>query len=401
MKTLTRICMGFCIVCLLAWIVPVACMVKVRPDEIGVRQSSFSGVYKEDLAPGWHWRIPGIHKIHRLPRDYYFLDYTKEAKGRLHIRTKDNNIVHIDVTVPIQIVRGTAHNLVSEGKHLRDANGVYRFQRLAHESTVSVLREELAKLTSAEFWDTEQRIKVVEKTKVKLNKALEEFHVRASGVLIRAVYFQERYEQKQQQKQLNVQKRKLDAAQQKVAKKQQSLDNYKHHSEALAAERKQAIIKTRHDLERSFNVGFIETKGDTSPGAARRLLKAMSKDDKLALRKKAAETLSIPVDDVGDKYLLGIKNIQAETLEYKSRVSAEAHAIKSRLVAEGKAKIAMVQGQYESRINQLLNSPAGRAYVAWSAAANVTFANELTFQSRDGIPSILRLRRFAQQFMGR
>ena len=44
--------------------------------------------------------------------------------------------------------------------------------------------------------------------------------------------------------------------------------------------------------------------------------------------------------------------------------------------------------------------PDIRAYVAWKAAGKVTFAKELTFSSQDGVPSILRLRRFAEQFMG-
>jgi hypothetical protein len=38
--------------------------------------------------------------------------------------------------------------------------------------------------------------------------------------------------------------------------------------------------------------------------------------------------------------------------------------------------------------------------VAWTAAGNVTFAKDLTFSSRDGIPSVLRLRQFAEEFIG-
>jgi hypothetical protein len=48
----------------------------------------------------------------------------------------------------------------------------------------------------------------------------------------------------------------------------------------------------------------------------------------------------------------------------------------------------------------LLGSPAGKAYVAWQAADNVKFADTLTFSSSEGIPSVLRLRAFAAQFMG-
>ena len=64
------------------------------------------------------------------------------------------------------------------------------------------------------------------------------------------------------------------------------------------------------------------------------------------------------------------------------------------------ALVAKVQGAYEAKLNALLSSPAGRAYVAWNAAANVSFSQTLTFSSQEGIPSVLRLRRFAEQFMG-
>ena len=60
-----------------------------------------------------------------------------------------------------------------------------------------------------------------------------------------------------------------------------------------------------------------------------------------------------------------------------------------------------IRGNYEGRVNQLLNSPAGRAYVGYNAADKVRFASELTFQSSEGIPSVLRLGNFARTFMGR
>jgi hypothetical protein len=81
-------------------------------------------------------------------------------------------------------------------------------------------------------------------------------------------------------------------------------------------------------------------------------------------------------------------------------VNTEADAIEARLAAEGGALGAKVQGEYENKLNALLGSPAGKAYVAWQAAANVKFSDVLTFSSADGIPAVLRLRQFAEQFMG-
>ena len=106
------------------------------------------------------------------------------------------------------------------------------------------------------------------------------------------------------------------------------------------------------------------------------------------IRAEAAKVFGLDSpDSVTDAYLLGIKNIQAETLEYKNRVTAEGEAVSARLEAEGDALLAKVQGEYETKLNALFGSPAGRAYVAWKAAGKVSFAKELTFSSQDGIPA--------------
>jgi hypothetical protein len=100
------------------WILPAACLTRVEPSEIGVRQSAMSGVHEEDKRPGWHWRVVGIHKMIVLPSTYFMLQYAEDDKDPqkgLVIRTSDNNTVLLDVTVPIRIKPGEAHSLVVEG----------------------------------------------------------------------------------------------------------------------------------------------------------------------------------------------------------------------------------------------------------------------------------------------
>ena len=63
--------------------------------------------------------------------------------------------------------------------------------------------------------------------------------------------------------------------------------------------------------------------------------------------------------------------------------------------------MAVIRGAFEARVNQLLASPAGRAYVAYNVAASVNFAETLTFQSSDGVPSVLNLGEMAKGLMGR
>ena len=76
MSRLAKIAKVAVIGALILWIVPAVFTARVQPNEIGIRQSAMSGVLAEDLGPGWHWRIPGIHKLIVLPSSYFMLDFT-------------------------------------------------------------------------------------------------------------------------------------------------------------------------------------------------------------------------------------------------------------------------------------------------------------------------------------
>ncbi|HWO24729.1 MAG TPA: SPFH domain-containing protein [Kofleriaceae bacterium] len=403
MSSFVQVSKAIVIGTLALWIVPTACLTRVEPSEIGVRQSAMSGVHEDDQAPGWHWRVAGIHKMIVLPSTYFMLDYTDDDKGPqkpLVIRTKDNNTVLLDVTVPIRIKPGEAHSLVVKGNHVTDSDGRFRYQRLAEETATSVLREEMATLDSVGFYSTERRLVATAKTLEQLNKQLAPMHLEAQSVLVRQVTFRAEYEKQLQQIQLNEQNKLLDAAAQKLAGVQQSLDNYVQGTNAQVAARTQDWVKRQAELERAYQVGLLDVP-DAAPGGARAKLAALPPPDQTALKEQAAKLFGLDAASVTDGYLIGIKNIQAETLEYKNRVTASADAIQGRLESEGDAMVAKVQGEYETKLNALLGSPAGRAYVAWRAAENVKFGATLTFSSADGIPSVLRLRQFAEQFMGR
>lgn len=401
MKTIIRISMVIVIFTIVLWLLSAIFIVHIGPHEIGVRKSAASGVSKEDLKPGWGWRLPGVHSIIKLPATYYFLDYSSGDNNDLKIRTKDNNNVRLDVSVPVRILPGRANQLVSDGNHVSISENRYRYQELAEKITVSVLREYLAELDSVGFYNSTRRLEVAATALEKLNEALEPLHLQAEVVLIRAVRFRSEYENQLQQIQLNEQNKLLDQASQKVADQQQELDNYQSGTNAQASAREQDWLKRKADLERAYQVGFIDLGDDVTPGAARRAIAALNEEGLISLKEQAAKVYGVDtIETVSDDYLMGIKNIEAETREYAKRVSAEANGIAARLQAEGDAKMATVRGQFELRINALLSSPAGRAYVAWKSAEKIKFDENLTFNSSDGIPSVLRLRNFAQQFMG-
>jgi regulator of protease activity HflC (stomatin/prohibitin superfamily) len=401
-STIKRLSQIICLTALTLLIAPTCFISTVPLGYIGVRSSNFSGVNESDLEPGWHLNIASVHSLTLLPSRYLFLDYGSEESQGLQIRTRDNNNVFVDITVPYRIKPGEAHMIMKAGNHLQSGKDTFRFQRLAAETTVSVLREDLANLTSSDFYNTDKRLAVSTSTLEVLNKNLAPLHLEAQAVLVRAVTFRPEYEVQLQAIQLNEQNKLLDGARQRVAQQQQELDNFELKTTALSNALQQDWVKKQADLERAYQVGFLfDPNGDRTPGAARRQLAALPEPERDKLREEAARVLEIDdKEKISDAYLLGIQNISAETLEYKQRVTAEADGISGRLKAEGEADVAAVRGEFETKINALLGSPAGRAYVAWKSAENITFNSTLTFQSREGVPSVLRLRNFALQFMG-
>ena len=349
MKGIVRIAQLAVLSLLFLWIAPTCFISTVPLGSIGVRSSNASGVLEADLEPGWVLDMAGLHTLTLLPSHYLFLDYGTEDGQGLVIRTRDNNNVFVDVTVPYRIKPGEAHMIMKAGNHVDTGNGTFRFQRLAQETTVSVLREGLAALASSDFYHADKRLSVAAETLERLNHELAPLHLEAQAVLVRAVSFRDEYEKQLQQIQLNEQKKLLDAAAQTVAVEQQKLDNFQQGTQARAASAEQKWIERRANLERAYQVGFIEVGDDTTAGAARSRLTALTPGDREALAGKAATMLELDLDGGGavdDRYLLGIKNVQAETLQYDQRVRTEADGVAARLVAEADLTIAKVVAEF-------------------------------------------------------
>jgi hypothetical protein len=430
----------------------------VDAGKIGVRYNNWSGINQEDLEPGLHWNVIGIHRTHELPSDYKFLSYVDG--DHLEVRTVDNNILNADVTIPLRIKHGEAWKLVDAGNHIQEGDQ-YKFMRLADQSIRDAVRDHLGQLRSERWYNSESRLliangvvptspdllnplkkraaetnkipveEVTDEQVVKqaydesvlavLNETLAQYNVEADEVLIRSYYFRQEYEQQLARIQYNEQSQLLNDATSQVKNKQQVLDNYEQGTEALVNAQNQDWERRLANLDRAYQVGVIDTDGDSTPGAARRKLESLTDEEKAAHRKEAARLLDMWVcpEDAGkdcnptlpdsgrvpdaeavtDDHLIGIKNIEAETSEYFKRITSEAEGIKGRLSAEGDAKVAEVRGEYDSRLNRLLASPGGRAYVAYNAAKNVKFSENLRFQSDDGQPWPMQLRKMALMFM--
>jgi regulator of protease activity HflC (stomatin/prohibitin superfamily) len=380
-------------------LVHMATLTTVAVGTVGVRYDNAFGLYKADLAPGYHLELLGLQRVWRLPSGYLAIDFIDADS--LNIRTKDNNTVNVDVSIPYRIKPNEAWRIMDAGNHLLEGPERLRFQRFAEDTATDVLRGQLAQLKSEDFYNTARRLAVASDALTVLNNKLARYHLEASRVLIRATHFRPEYETQLATIQLNAQHKLLDGAKRAVAMRQQSLDNFAQQTNAMVSAKEQDWAKRIAQLDRAYQVGLVDTGEDRSPGVARRRLAAKSQKEASELVQQAADLFGQSQARITDGHLLGIKNIEAETTEYSRRVVAVADAISARLSAEGEAKVATITGNYEGRVNQLLNSPAGRAYVAYNAAGAVTFSPDLSFQSGEGLPSVLRLGDFARGFMGR
>ena len=323
-------------------IIGTACFIeRVPPATIGVRQNLWGdGVEAQDFEMGFHLGIVGVHKWHFLDRRTHFLTFADSGRPSsmgqlvppLQVRTKDNNTAIFDLTLTYRIREGEGHRMVSEG--LKE---VYRDR--IRTTVESIVREELAQLSSEDIYSTAERLDVADEALPKLAAELGKFYVVPNQVLIRAVRFTEAYEQKLQDKQLTYQQRLLASAQERV-------------------ENQRAITETR---EAEIEAAEKEARGDW---------------DKRLEQLRATNELAVA-------------KVRAEAQVYDQRVRAEADAEYETLVAEGNLAVAKAEALRDELRNQALDTLGGRIYLAQQAAQNLQVEN-VTLNSNDpSIPSII------------
>ena len=326
---------------------------QVPVDRIGVKQALWggSGVEEEDYPMGFHLGVTGYHKWHLLDGRTHFLTFSDSGKrtnlGQLKpslvIRTKDNNTANFDLTVTYRITPGEAYKMVRQG--LKD---VYRER--VFTTVESVMREELAQLSSEDIYSTEQRLQIARQAMPLLRESLAAFHVTPDQVLIRAVSFTEAYERKLQEKQLTYQQRLLATANERV-------------------ERQRAITDTKNA---EIEAAEKELRGDW---------------DKRLEQLRATNEVEIA-------------SIEAETRVYATRTQAEADAEYETRIAEGRLAVAKSEALRDELRNKALDTVGGRIFLAQQAAENLRFEH-ITLNSNDpSVPSVLNIDELVRMLIG-
>jgi regulator of protease activity HflC (stomatin/prohibitin superfamily) len=321
--------------------------------KIGVKQRLWggTGVVQENFDMGFHLGITGFHKWYFLDARTHFLTFGSEgpesSSGEIYppleVRTEDNNIINLDMTVTYRIIPEEAYKMVEEAQ-----------QEIYRDRLVPVvekeLREHLAQLSSEEIIITDERLEVMKAMLPRLSEAMGEFHVRPEHVLIRAVSFQPIYEEKLQQKQLFEQKRLLATAQ-KLVEDQRAL------TDGLATR----IVAAEKNLRGDWDKRLQEVSSDNQ---------------------------------------VEIAGVLAGAEVYAKETRAEADADYQVSIATGSLAVARAEALRNELRNQALDTRGGRIFLARQAAENLNF-DHVTLNSNDpNVPSILDIGGLTRMLIG-
>lgn len=317
-----------CLVFLGVWLLPKLLLARIFPWEIGVRRSLTGGVDGQDFGLGYHLSIPTLHSYYRLPKTLQYLHFNDSPGAEapsLEVRTKENNVIFVDITIPWRIVDGEAWAIVQEG--FLDS-----YAAKLKSTSMGVLREGLAALSNADVQQPTQRREAADGILPLLNEQLKQYHVRADVVVIRAIRFRDEYERKLQNKQFYVVQGRLDEAKR---------------LESVAVTETETFEKT---IQKDIN------------------LKRESWNEKI-------ETLK-------SKYELEIAAIEAEAVRYDRKRRSSADAAYAEAKASGDLAEAKAEALGERLKAKALATRAGRTFSAITAAENFSLG-EISLNSND------------------
>ncbi|MCA9543694.1 MAG: hypothetical protein KC613_04870 [Myxococcales bacterium] len=305
-------------VILFIFLAPSMCMERIEPGKIGVRRSLEGGVAEQDFKVGYHLSLPFWHSWYQLDGTIHYLEYNSAQNTALDVRTKENNVIFIDLTIPYRIRTDEAWRIVREGF-------VESYDDKVKSTATGILREALAELSSLDVQQPEKRVEVGRKALPQLNKALEQYHVEATHMVLRSIRFRDQYEAKLQNKQYYIVQGRLDEARQRE----------------LAAKQETETLE-----------------------------KVIVKD--IALK---AEEWNKKIEEVKSRYELEIAEIDAEATRYGRAKRAEADAKFAELKSEGDLAEAKAEALGEKLKAEALATKAGRTFSAIEAVRRFKLGN--------------------------
>ena len=200
----------------------VASLVRIAPDEVGVRTNNFGfgnkGIVQQDFGPGWHFHLPLVYSWTLYPAKVRKVELTKDPRQRsllgedaLLVQSSDGDRVMLDLDIFYRIKPGEAHKLLLDSG---PGDGHVRVLRsLAKER----LRAIFGTLRTEAFYDPRARHAKTMEALASLDEALRPRSLWVVDLMIQDVEFEPKYEQKIKDKKLADQQGELQKAQARAA----------------------------------------------------------------------------------------------------------------------------------------------------------------------------------------
>jgi len=317
-----------------------ASFTRVPVGRLAVRQDNWGGgIDSRVYGPGLHFGVRGLVSWHLLEAGTHIEHFTRfreagSGTAPIVIRSRDNNTVAVDVTVSYTIKPGEAHRLVERGLELDYATR-------ARNATTSILRRELAKLESTDWFDANVRRTGVRALVPLLDAAFGEFHLTCRGMQIHGFSYPKEFEQKLQEKQITHQRGRLAKARTLVQEAQATVGVYRAQTDGLVAE------------ERARKQGRL-----------------------------ASERAEL---------LLQTQRVRSETKTHTRTLRARVDAEFAADLAGADLELEQVEAAAHRQHLEALSSPGGRWYLAQRAAQKLNVKSVLLNSTDAGVPNFLDL----------
>jgi regulator of protease activity HflC (stomatin/prohibitin superfamily) len=274
-------------------VVFVASLIRIGPDEVGVRINNFGflgkGVVQEDFGPGWHVNLPLLHTFTVFPAKVRRIELTKDPRQRsslgdeaLLMQSSDGDRVMVDMHIFYRIEPGSAF------KVLQDSGPGDGHAKVLKSLAKDRLRAVFGSLKTEEFYDPEARHKKLMDALEALRMVMKARSLDVVDVMIEDVEFEPKYEQKIKDKKLADQTGELNKAQARAGAEKAIVAGIQ-----LETEKKSKLIQTEAEAEAA------KVKAEGEKYAA----KVRGDADLYANQLKAKGTLAIGVAEAKVKRL--------------------------------------------------------------------------------------------------
>lgn len=322
---------------------------RVTPGQVGVRSDQLGsrGVDAGDRGPGLHAGLRWIQAWHlldgRLHVAGFGLPADPDGAPALELRSRDGNLVTITAAVVYRIRPGEGWRLVAAGLE-------HSYASLARAAAESVLRAELAGLSSAELADSNARSACAARAQAELAQRLGPLFLQAEAVQLHSVDYWAEYEKA--------------LGQERFARESARL------SQALAR------------LE-------AEKRGDTTA-------EAIEAEEK-RLRAEGDRRL----EDLRSQALLDIARVDTAARGEAARLRSTADVEHERDLAAGTLALERAQAERERALGAVLAGDGGRLWFAREAARSLKIGAARLDASDPRLPPLVDLDAWVALFLGR